>query len=133
MKFMQPRKITRPGNSVGLLKTSDAKISCDLSIKSAANAAVADHTVATVPLPLRCVFKTKETKINEVLVTPSSNESHLQSYIAFLTCEVPSGYEDSKIINMCYLDAHGHMDDITHAHSGAIARRDLCLGRYTRN
>ena len=63
--------------------------------------------MAVVPLPMRCAFKTKETKINEVLVTPSSNESHIQSYISFLTHQVRSGYADSKAINMAYLDLSG--------------------------
>ena len=71
---------TRPGNNVGLLKTFDARISCDLSIRNPQGALVANYDMAAVSLPLRCAFKTK---INEVLVTPSSNESHIQSYISF--------------------------------------------------
>ena len=119
---------TRTGNNVGLLKTSDARISCDLSIRSATNALVATGEVAPVPLPLRCSFKTKETKINEVLVTPSSNESHIQSYIGFLTREVPTGYKDSKSINMAYLDTAGDMVDVTSAGTGALLRRSLARG-----
>ena len=117
---------TRPGNNVGLLKTSDARISCDLSIRNEQGALVGTANMAVVPLPMRCAFKTKETKINEVLVTPSSNESHIQSYISFLTHQVRSGYADSKAINMAYLDLSGNMADVTAVGSRAINRRNLC-------
>ena len=123
--FSEVYTFTRPGNNVGLLKSSDALISCDLSIRSQVNALVDANTVVVPPLPLRTLFKTKETKINEVLVTPSSNESHIQSYIAFLTREVPSGYKDSKSINLSHLDMAAHMDAHNQAGSGAISRRDL--------
>ena len=115
----------RPGNNVGLLKTSDAEISCDLSIRSQANGLVNDNTVVVPPLPLRTLFKMKETKINEVLVTPSSNESHFQSYIAFITREIPTGYKDSKSINLSHLDTAAHMNTHDYAGSGAVLRRDL--------
>ena len=117
---------TRPENNVGLLKTSDARISCDLSIRNPQDALVGNCGLAVVPLHLRCAFKTKETKINEVLVTPSSNESHIKSYISFLTRQVPSGYADSKPVNMAYLDLAGQMATVGAAGSGAINRRALC-------
>ena len=116
---------TRLGNNVGLLKTSDAQISCELSIRNPQGALVGNCDMAVVPLPLRCAFKTKETKINEVLVTPSSNESHIQSYISFLTRQVPSRYKDSKAINMAYLHLAGRMMAVDAAGSGALNRRDL--------
>ena len=84
-----------------------------------------DNTVIVPPLPLRTLFKTKETKINEVLVTPSSNESHFQSYIAFITRKIPTGYKDSKSINLSHLDTACHMNTHDYGGSGAVLRRNL--------
>ena len=117
---------TRPGNNVGLLKTTDASISCRLSVRSAANALVAAGEVHPPPLPLRCMFKSKETKINEVLVTPSSNDGHYQSYVSSLTRELPEGYKDSKEINLFYLDTPAHMDTFNQVGSNSLIRRNLC-------
>ena len=58
----------RPGNVVGLLKTSDAKISCDMSVRSQGNALVGNSNLLPPVLPLRTLFKTKELKINESLI-----------------------------------------------------------------
>ena len=102
----------RPGNVVGLLKTSDAKISCDMSVRDQHGALAAGSNIIPPPLPLRTLFKTKELKINESLVTPSGNSSYLASYISFLTRETPTMYKDSPEINLCYPDTAGHMDAI---------------------
>ena len=56
----------RPGNVVGLLKTSDAKISCDMSIRNQLNAVVANSNVIPPPLPLRTLFKKKNLKLTKV-------------------------------------------------------------------
>ena len=102
----------RPGNVVGLLKTSDAKISCDMSIRNQLNAVVANSNVIPPPLPLRTLFKTKEFKINESLITPSGNSAYLASWISFLTRETPTMYKDSPEVNLCYPDTAGHIDAI---------------------
>ena len=39
------------------------------------------------PLPLRTLFKTKELKINESLVTPSDNSAHIIAWVSFSTRE----------------------------------------------
>ena len=103
----------RPGNVVGLLKTSDAKISCSMSIRNQLNALVAASNIIPPPIPLRTLFKTKELKINESLITPSDNSAYLASWIAFLTRETPTMYKDSPEVNLCYPDTCGHMDAIT--------------------
>ena len=103
----------RPGNVVGLLKTSDAKISCDMSIRDQNHALVGNSNIIPPALPLRTLFKTKELKINESLVTPSGNSAYLASWIAFLTRETPTMYKDSPEVNLCYPDTAGNMDDIT--------------------
>ena len=102
----------RPGNVVGLLKTSDAKISCSMSIRNQLNALVAASNIILPPIPLRTLFKTKELKINESLITPSDNSAYLASWISFLTRETPTMYKDSPEVNLCYPDTCGHMDAI---------------------
>ena len=59
-----------------------------MSVKSAANVLVGNSNLIPPPLPLRTLFKTKELKINETLITPSGNEAYLQSWILFLTREI---------------------------------------------
>ena len=58
------------------------------------------------------MFKTKEFKLNESLITPSGNSAYLASWISFLTRETPSMYKDSPEVNLCYPDTAAHMDDI---------------------
>ena len=69
---------TRAGNNVGLLKTSDAKISYQLSVRNGAGALHANSNLIPPPLPLNTLFKTKELKINESLITPSDNFYHVK-------------------------------------------------------
>ena len=78
------------GNNVGLLKTSNAKISCEMSVRDGTGALQANSNFIPPPLPLRTLFKTKELKINENLITPSGNSAYLVAWISFLTCETPS-------------------------------------------
>ena len=75
------------------------------------------------PLPLRTLFKSKELKINDTLITPSTNDGHYQSYISALTRELPDGYEDSKEINLFYLDTAGEMNNFAAANSNSLIRR----------
>ena len=112
----------RPGNVVGLLKTSDAKISCDMSIRNQQNGLVANSNIIPPSLPLRTLFKTKELKINESLVTPSGNSAYLASWIAFLTRETPTMYKDSPEVNLCYPDTAQHMDAINGNNPQAVLR-----------
>ena len=58
------------------------------------------------------MFKTKELKINESLITPSDNSVYISSWISFLTRETPNMYKDSHEVNMSYLDTAGHMNAI---------------------
>ena len=103
---------THNGNNVGLLlKTNEAKISCEMSVRDAAGALQANSMLIPPPLPLCTLFKTKELKINESLVTPSDNSAHIIAWVSFLTRETPSMYKDSPAVNMSYLDSNAHMDD----------------------
>ena len=110
--FSDVYSFTRPGNNVGLLRTSDAKILCQMSVRNVGNALVATGNMIPPLLLLHTLFKTKELKINETLITPSSNEAYLQSWISFLTREVPTGYKDSAAVNICYPDTAGAMNAI---------------------
>ena len=79
---------THNGNNVGLLlKTNEAKISCEMSVRDAAGALQANSMLIPPPLPLRTLFKTKELKINESLVTPSDNSAHIIAWVSFSTRE----------------------------------------------
>ena len=89
------------------------------------NAHHANSNLIPPVLPLRTLFKTKELKINETLITPSSNEAHLQSWISFITREVPSGYKDSAAVNLCYPDTAGHINAITADNPQARLRHAL--------
>ena len=60
------------GNNVGLLKTNEAKISHEMSVRDAAGGLQANGVLIPPPLPLRTLFKTK-LKINESLVTPDNS------------------------------------------------------------
>ena len=122
--FSEVYTFIRPGNNVGLLKTTEASITCTMSIRSGANALVAAGEAAVPPLPLRTLFKSKELKINDTLITPSTNDGHYQSYISALTRELPGGYEDSKEINLFYLDTAGEMNTFVGNNVGSISRRD---------
>ena len=73
---------------------------------------------------MRTLFKSKELKINDTLITPSTNDGHYQSYISALTRELPGGYEDSKEINLFYLDTAGEMNTFVGNNVGSLARRN---------
>ena len=118
-------RFTRPGNVVGLLKTSDAKISCEMSVRNGIGDLVANSNLIAPPLPLRTLFKTKELKINESLVTPSGNSAYLASWISFLTRETPTMYNDSPEVNLCYPDTAGHMNALNADNPNARLRHGI--------
>ena len=93
-----------------------------MSIRNQQNALVAASNIIPPCLPLRTLFKTKELKINESLVTPSGNSAYLASWIAFLTRETPTMYKDSPEVNLCYPDTAQHMDDINGNNPQAVLR-----------
>ena len=81
-------------------------------MRNAAGALHVNSNLIPPPLPLHTLFKTKELKSNESLITPSDNSAYISSWISFLTCETPNMYKDSHKVNMSYLDTAGHMNAI---------------------
>ena len=83
-----------------------------MSVRDAAGVLQANSMLIPPPLPLRTLFKTKELKINESLVTPSDNSAQIIAWVSFLTRETPRMYKDSPAVNMSYLDSNANMDAI---------------------
>lgn len=93
---------TRPGNAVGLIKMTEGKMYCKMSLRKADNTIEAgvNMNMAPQPFPLCTSWKTVELKINEALATPSGNNNAYIAYINGLLREVKEMHEDSRLINV---------------------------------
>ena len=125
-KFSDVYTFTRHGNTVGLMKTSDAKIIGKFSVRRSTDDTIQENGVIVLPpVPLRTFWKTIQVKLNESLVTPADNFAYMGNYLSFLTRETPDMYVDSKEVNCSFLDTQGEMNTRVANDLGSLARHAL--------
>lgn len=96
---------TRSANNVGLLKTSDALISANVSIRTAAGVICTANSGAMVPpCLLRTIWGSKQVFVDDVLISSESSNGGIASYIKLLTRETSKMWTDSSDINLHALD-----------------------------
>ena len=116
---------TRPGSNVGLMKTSDAVLCANVHITKGNNTIEhAEAGTAPIPLFIRTGWRSKEVKIDDILVSSESNQGHLISHIKFLTRTKPRQIKDAPELNLAIFDtspgADGAnvMDSVANFHDG---------------
>lgn len=96
---------TRPANNVGLMKTSDAVLCANVHITKGDNALEhAEAGTAPIPLFLRTYWRSKEVKVDDILVSSESNHGHIISHVKFLTRTKPTQIKDAPKLNLAIFD-----------------------------
>ena len=109
----------------GIMRIEDATISATITLKTTATGAAPanDREIVLNPMPLRLGWKTREVYLNNEQINVSSSKENELSWVNHLMNEVPSGYNPSKLINLCIHNTVGENDGITALAGGG----DTCV------